>query len=97
VKKGGIPKPLRKSEIDWDRVRDEFLHKRRKETVPNLIDHYVTDVLGEPRRHTRPDEGLEWWTRPLETNAEGRTTIRSWVFDTREEAESVSIGDKLLA
>ncbi|MEF3306650.1 hypothetical protein [Paenibacillus sp. GYB003] len=64
----------------------------------NLLDAYVTEVLGTPRfEDYYKDEGIVWWAVPVKYNSYGVVSETELTFKTREEAEKVKVGYHFLS
>ncbi|WP_201319074.1 hypothetical protein [Paenibacillus sp. EPM92] len=63
----------------------------------NLVDAYVTKVLGEPEYIDKyANEGVTWWQVPVECDSYGRLSETNLVFKTEEEAKEVRVGHHFL-
>lgn len=62
----------------------------------NLLDHYVTKIIGEPFYHDYGSGNFKWWLKVLATcyGTESETTL---MFNTKEEALAISVGYIFLA
>jgi hypothetical protein len=56
----------------------------------NLLEHYVTKILGEPV------ERNGYWTLEIEYECYGHKGIEHHFFKTKEEALAMKIGDKFM-
>jgi hypothetical protein len=63
----------------------------------NLVDAYVTKVLGEPQYIDKyANEGVTWWQVPVECNSYGVLSETMLSFNTEEEAKAVVRGHHFL-
>lgn len=64
----------------------------------NLIDCYVTKVLGEPVWHDYPElPNKGWWTVLVTFDSYGRESDTNLSFKTLEEAQNVAVGYHFLS
>lgn len=61
----------------------------------NLLDHYVTEILGRPYRDDYGSGNYKWWL-PVRAVCEGDTCETTLMFDTEGEALCVKVGYKFL-
>lgn len=56
----------------------------------NLLDHYVTKVIGKPYMQRYADK--LWWCVRVEYTCYGNTGTDELIFNTEEEAKQVKVG-----
>ena len=66
----------------------------------NILEHYVTEILSEPRECKYEDhkgEEVSVWILDIKSVCYGRTQETYLTFDTKEEAENIQIGHIYMA
>ncbi len=62
----------------------------------NLLDHFVTEIIGKPYYHDYGSGNFKWWVK-VKATCYGHETKNTLMFNTKEEADSVKIGYKFLS
>lgn len=62
----------------------------------NLLEHYVTKIIGEPYCHDYSSGNFKWWLK-VEAICYGYKCENTLMFDTKEDADKVKIGYMFLS
>lgn len=62
----------------------------------NLLEHYVTEIIGEPYCHDYGSDHFKWWLK-VKALCYGHECENTLMFDTKEKADKVKIGYMFLS
>jgi|UPI0007605059 hypothetical protein len=64
--------------------------------VMNVLEHYVTEIIGKPYYHDYGSGNFKWWLK-VKAVCYGCDCETTLMFDTKEEADRVQLGYMFLS